>query len=139
MSANYEVRWRDGDKTAFMTTLMTRLTLTVEAEAKRRVPVRTGTLRRSITSAVENAGQRGRVGTNLRYAVAVHEGTKAHVILPRNKKALFWKGARHPVRKVRHPGTKGQPFLTDALKASRTSLDTIVKYAVASWLGEGLR
>jgi len=42
------------------------------------------------------------------------EGTGPHVILPRNKKALFWKGADHPVRMVNHPGTKPRPYLMPA-------------------------
>ena len=37
-------------------------------------------------------------------------GTKPHTIRPRNKRALFWKGAGHPVKVVRHPGTKPQHF-----------------------------
>jgi hypothetical protein len=123
---------------------MSRLVLTVEAEAKRQVPVRTGTLRRSITSVVESAGERGRVGSNLRYALWVHEGTglygpKHHVIVivPRAKKALFWKGARHPVRRVNHPGIKGQPFLRNALATSRDSLQRIIASG-EGWLQEAI-
>lgn len=117
--------------------LMSRLVLTVEAEAKRQVPVRTGTLRRSITSVVESAGERGRVGTNLRYALWVHEGTRAHVIVPTVKRALYWKGARHPVRRVMHPGTKGQPFLRNALATSRDSLQRIIASG-EGWLAEAI-
>ena len=52
------------------------------------------------------------------YAPYVHEGTKAHIILPVIKKALFWKGARHPVKKVHHPGTTARPFLRMAVENS---------------------
>jgi hypothetical protein len=41
------------------------------------------------------------------------------VIVPTNKKALFWKGASHPVKKVNHPGTKAQPFLFPAWEEER--------------------
>jgi len=59
------------------------------------------------------------------YAPYVHEGTRAHIILPVIKKALFWKGARHPVKIVHHPGTAPRPFL---LKAVESSIDRIKKF-----------
>lgn len=44
---------------------------------------------------------------NVAYATIQHDGGKTapHVILPRHKKALFWQGAEHPVRRVNHPGS----------------------------------
>lgn len=33
-------------------------------------------------------------------------GTPPHIIRPRRKKALWWKGARHPVSIVHHPGAR---------------------------------
>ena len=59
------------------------------------------------------------------YAPYVHEGTRAHIILPVIKKALFWKGARHPVKIVHHPGTAPRPFL---LRAVESSIDRIKKF-----------
>ncbi|WP_375591724.1 phage virion morphogenesis protein [Chitiniphilus eburneus] len=55
------------------------------------------------------------VGTNVKYA-AIHQfggQTRAHVIRPRNKRALAWAGAAHPVTRVNHPGSKipARPFL----------------------------
>lgn len=38
------------------------------------------------------------------------EGTDPHTIRPRRKRALYWRGAAHPVRVVRHPGTQPQDF-----------------------------
>jgi hypothetical protein len=52
--------------------LMSRIVITVEGNAKRVTPVRTGTLRRSITSEVIGTGEKGIVGTNVRYAPTVH-------------------------------------------------------------------
>jgi hypothetical protein len=51
---------------------MRRIVLTVEGAVKRRTPVRTGTLRRSITSAVRDAGMVGIVGTAIIYARPVN-------------------------------------------------------------------
>ena len=45
------------------------------------------------------------------------QGTKGpYTISPRKKRALFWKGASHPVRRVTHPGLKAQKF-TDTIAA----------------------
>jgi phage gpG-like protein len=73
----------------------------------------TGRLRRSIKFA---AGPRGVEGyTNVQYAAIQQLGgvIKAHAIFPRKKKALFWPGAAHPVRRVMHPGSRfpARPFL----------------------------
>jgi hypothetical protein len=54
------------------------------------------------------------VGSPLPYAKYVTQGTRPHVIYPRDKQALFWAGAAHPVRMVHHPGTKPNPFISDA-------------------------
>ena len=55
------------------------------------------------------------VGPTSPYALFVHQGTKPHEIRPKNAKALFWEGARHPVRHVKHPGTRPQPFVDQAV------------------------
>lgn len=51
--------------------LMTRVVFTVESEVKKVTPVRTGTLRRSVTGEVMSV-DRGRVGTNVIYAAVVN-------------------------------------------------------------------
>lgn len=51
-------------------------TLDVEAKAKARVPVKTGTLRRSIHSVFENGGLRGIVGPSVLYGKFVEFGTR---------------------------------------------------------------
>lgn len=61
---------------------------------------------------------RGDVFNNTKYALAVHEGTKPHIIRARKGKALkFDVGGRTVyATSVRHPGTRPQPFLSDALR-----------------------
>ncbi len=73
----------------------------------------TGRLKNSITSRSDAAS--AEVGTNVEYA-AIHQfggKTKASVIRPKNKQALFWPGAKHPVKMVKHPGSviPARPFL----------------------------
>lgn len=102
---------------------MQRAVLIVEAEGKREAPVKSGNLRRTITSRVEDGGNRGIVGTNARYARAVHDGSRPHTIRPTNAKALYWKGAKHPVKSVRHPGTRANPFFERAIDNSRSRVE----------------
>lgn len=105
---------------------MSRAVLAVEAAAKREAPVgavRGGTLRRSITGRVERGGNAGRVGTNLKYARPVHDGSKAHVIRAKAKKALFWKGAAHPVKSVKMPARAGNPFFVRAVDVARPTVE----------------
>tara|TARA_Y100000310_G_scaffold345364_1_gene464156 strand:+ start:647 stop:1198 length:552 start_codon:yes stop_codon:yes gene_type:complete len=51
-----------------------------------------------------------RVGTKVKYAKYHQEGTPPYTIYPKNKKALFWLAAPHPVAVVDHPGLKARPF-----------------------------
>ena len=84
------------------------------AEVKRNTPVRTGALRNSI---ILQKTQNGfEIGSSLSYAEAVEMGVEPHVIVPKEKKALFWPGAPHPVKKVNHPGFSGRFMF---LKASK--------------------
>lgn len=51
------------------------------------------------------------------YARFVHDGTKPHMIFPRNKKALRWPVGskfRFSRKGVKHPGYKGDPWLRRA-------------------------
>lgn len=90
--------------------------------------------------------------TNVAYALAVHDGSKPHEIWPKGitykiKKGsyfskgsgsgptsaahgLYWKGARHPVRMVNHPGYKGNPFTEPAISRTEDRLDEFVQTAL---------
>jgi HK97 gp10 family phage protein len=97
-----ELARRFQTETLDKTKLMSRIVLTVEANTKPRVPVDTGTLRRSITHRVERAGERGIVGTNVKYGIFVHEGTRF---------------------------MRGRPFLQQGLDASRPAIDSDAEQA----------
>ena len=77
---------------------------------------RTGQLRRRM---YVSQGTRGRyqyveVGSKARHAYWLHEGTKPHRILPENGRLLRFNVGGRVVyaRKVMHPGTRPNPFLT---------------------------
>ncbi len=96
-------------------------------EAKIIVPRRTGNLGRTIRiGGLTNSYVEVRAGgaRNVGYAAVVEFGSRAHVIVPRNASVLAWGGARtlggrlrkgsratNFARRVRHPGTKAQPYL----------------------------
>lgn|SRR3990167_1151960 len=104
----------------------------VESRAVSNAPARTARLRGSAYRDFQPL--RGEVGFKAFYALYVHEGTKAHLILPSKKKALFWKGAAHPMRAVRHPGTKANPFLRKAIEQSEKNIDKFFEQAVENTL-----
>lgn len=56
------------------------------------------------------------------YAIWVHEGTRPHIIRPVNAKALFWKGADHPVASVKHPGTRPNRFMVAGVAAAQQTV-----------------
>ncbi len=104
----------------------------VETQAKKnlsRQPRRidTGTLRSSINTQLLSLGGKPvvRVGTNLFYAVYVHDGTgiygpKGAPITPKSAKFLSWKakgGKRVFATVVK--GMKPNPFLKDAVNAAK--------------------
>jgi hypothetical protein len=48
----------------------------------------------------------------------LENGSRPHIIEPKNKKALAWPGGLHPVARVHHPGTPAYHFLRNALRAA---------------------
>jgi len=96
----------------------------VERIAKILAPIgTTGRLRDSIERGRVSGHPRGlevEVTAGVSYAMAVHEGTKPHTITPDNPGGVLVfpsKGGIVFTDEVDHPGTKGQPFLRNALVA----------------------
>jgi hypothetical protein len=108
--------------------------LLIQAEAMKETPVKTGNLRASYKVLWEPL--RGSVQPMASYAYLVHEGSKPHVIVPKNKKALFWTGAKHPVYSVNHPGFKGNPYLQRGVDNSQEKVDQIFTQAVQNVLDQ---
>ena len=96
---------------------MINLLTTIEALAVKDAPKRTSNLARTRTSNVNADGTRGRLSFTAPYAGYVHEGTglfgpRHQRIRPTAKRALFWPGAKHPVRST--AGMKGRPWVRQA-------------------------
>jgi hypothetical protein len=81
------------------------------------------------------------------YALYVHEGTKAHDIRPKNRKALRFPadggsstlggrvrsgGKVRFAKRVRHPGTKANPFMLRGAKKAVEGLG-FASYVIERW------
>jgi hypothetical protein len=128
--------------------LMGELGLLAVAEAKSLVPRKTGNLGRTIRvdrvtadSVTITAGGRRGIG----YAKPVEYGTRAHTIVPRNKKVLAWGGSRRLsgslrsgakaqffAKRVRHPGTRAKPYLRPGA-AQALQRAGLAKMVVNAW------
>jgi hypothetical protein len=92
----------------------------VMTAAKAQVGVDTGRLKQSIHVRNHNrtmTGQSIQVGSPASYALAHHNGTRPHLIVPKTAKVLrFTAGSRVIyTHSVRHPGTRPNKYLTDNL------------------------
>lgn len=102
---------------------------------------RTGTLERAVQSEVTDGGFRGMVSLNegvAGYGPCVHEGSRAHVIRPKNKRVLRWPGKGGFVfsKISHHPGYKGDPFLYDALDDNSAEIDKIFAEEIENAVSE---
>lgn len=75
-------------------------------------PVKTGFTRNTVRGEVIENTIVISVGGAIFY---IEFGTPPHDITPRDKKALFWEGAGHPVKVVHHPGTMPNPIVSTAI------------------------
>lgn len=74
------------------------------------------------------------------YAAAHQFGARAHKISARLKQALFWPGARHPVKSVNHPGNPPRPFFPfdtsgQMIPTAHARLMTVYVQALRAHLG----
>lgn len=98
-----------------------RLVRATANSAKVKAPVRTGVLRNSITypatPTVTGMKVSSEVVATAPYAKFVHDGTRPHVIKPRNASVLRFPSGGGIVyaAHVNHPGTRARPFLRNAL------------------------
>lgn len=95
-------------------------------QAKETAPVETATYQGSIQMRpARRQGDRvvGYWGSyNCDYAWYIEVGTEPHEIRPKNKQALWWPGAEHPVKRVQHPGTEATNNLRNAADKEYPSL-----------------
>ena len=102
----------------------------IEAKAKRNLSsngsVKTGHLRNGIATDVGDLEVTVHT-SNIKYARMVEEGTRPHTIRAKGKKALYWNGAKHPTKCVRHPGSKAKPYLIPAFESEKEAIVKDIK------------
>lgn len=90
------------------------------AGAKQKVGVRSGALRNSILMEHSRGlfGQIIKIGSKLDYALMHHEGTRPHMIFPKERQVLRFSAGGRVIytRAVRHPGTRPNRYLSSQLK-----------------------
>lgn len=99
---------------------MHRLGRDIVTDAKSQVGYKTGRLRKSINMqhTRDTKGQQLRIGSPLSYALAHHEGTRPHIILPKPPaRIITFRAGAALIRTdmVRHPGTNPNRYLSDQL------------------------
>ncbi len=109
-----------GPQSQMVRTLRETTRQTVNA-AKLRSPVDTGQMRnahRVEDIRVQGAKASTAVVVDKDYAAAVHDGSRPHIIRPKNKKALAFKRGGKTVfaTSVKHPGAPARPWLLNAAK-----------------------
>jgi hypothetical protein len=115
---NFELYQRAGMTASF---LHKRVALPINAAAKSQVGVKTGLLRQSIgiSHFIGPAGAAVKIGSSLHYAYLHHEGSRPHIIKPKEPGGalVFTKGSRViRSRMVMHPGTRPNRYLSDQLR-----------------------
>ena len=110
----------------------------IESESKREAPANSGKLRQMITTSLSFL--KGIVSANALYSIYVHEGTRAHMIVPVKKKALADK--RKGIifgKRVKHPGTKPNRFMVRAVKNSQSSIQRYFQTALDNTIKQALK
>lgn len=112
-----------------------------DAQSVHRYKTRFGALDRSVI-----ARQTGPAQAEIRldsaiapYAVYVHEGTRAHVIEPVKRKALWFEtrgGTFRFARGVEHPGTKADRFLYESAERNRARVESRIQAGVNAAIQE---
>lgn len=110
----------------------------IESEAKREAPANSGKLRQLITTSLSFL--KGVVSANATYSIYVHEGTRAHIIVPVRKKALA--DRRKGIifgKRVNHPGTKANRFMIRAVKNSKETIQNCFNKALENTIRQAIR
>ena len=106
-----------------------------EARDNHKFITRSGMTEKSIMSKVQD--NEGTVYLDSDVAVFQHEGTKAHLIVPRFKKVLRFAVNKKFVfaKRVQHPGIKADPFLYNAADKMLPTITSRFETALNNLLG----
>lgn len=99
--------------------------------------VRSGRYLQSIQSQTQKTKFQviGIAGSTHPLASILEFGSSPHIIKAKNRKTLFWPGARSPVKQVNHPGTPAFRVLSQAAEIAVADAGEIVNQAI-DWVFE---
>jgi HK97 gp10 family phage protein len=110
----------------------------IEGDAKRNAPVNKesggGTLRQSISSRMTGPSS-AVIESRASYSAFVDQGTRPHTIVARNSRVLANKRTGQFFgRVVKHPGTRKQPYFTNAVQGNESFMNNELKVALQNIL-----
>lgn len=85
---------------------------------------------RSIKSEFQGGDFSGKLESNSPIAGIIEFGSRPHIIRPKGNKLLFWPGAKHPVKEIKHPGTPAFRVLGDATEEATEDTGKILESAL---------
>lgn len=107
----------------------------IELKSKREAP---GKLKQRIKTRLSYL--RGVVSANALYAIYVHEGTRPHIIVPKNRKVLANKRKRVIFgKRVQHPGTKPNRFMVRAVNKSKDTIENYFQKALENTIRQAVK
>lgn len=110
----------------------------IERDAKRKAPVNKqgggGNLRQSISSRMTGKAS-AEIVSKAKYSAYVDQGTRPHIIRVKNARVLAnRRTGRIFGRVVKHPGTRKQPYFTDAVTGNEKFLNDNLQSAMQNVL-----
>lgn len=116
--------------------LIERLADRAEQIMREKAPARTGSLKASIMKEIR--GKEAVIGPTAPHAIYVVFGTRSHEIRPAHARALRFEVAGRVVfaMRVRHPGTRPQPFIQETLDQTLSELPSIYESTFKEAVGE---
>lgn len=133
MALGEQTRQRIQDKIAGMRELLEEVATDLQeyAQAHAAWTDRTGEARKGIRGGVKTrpGGYTLYLEHTVWYARFLETGAQPHSIKPKLKKTLYWSGAEHPVRKIKHPGIKSYAILLPTIDANISNVTkTVLDY-----------
>lgn len=96
-------------------------TKALDKNIAKNTPVKTGKLRSNRTVSIGTNSST--ISINQPYASYVEEGTRPHIIVPKNKKALMWENGIF-AKRVKHPGFTGRKFVQRSIDETNINIIT---------------
>lgn len=85
---------------------------------------------RSIKSSFIEGSFTGKLESDSSVSGIIEFGSRPHIIRPKGNKFLFWPGAKHPVKKIKHPGTPAFRVLGEATEEASEDICKTLEFAL---------